>query len=59
MLPPIVKSFFFPQYVARIIKLYKIAQQFCHYIDKKKMGKSKPTIVVHGNSKGMEKNHLG
>lgn len=25
----------FPKYVARIIKLYKIAQQFCHRIDQK------------------------
>ena len=47
------KGHSFLKYIARIIKLYKITQQFCHHIDKKR-GERKP-IVVHNNDKNMEK----
>lgn len=56
MLPPRVKSFFLPKYVARIIKLHKSIQQFCHFIGKKEI-KNKPKIVVLNNGKKTEKNN--
>lgn len=60
MQPPIVKGFLFQNMWLESQSSTKLHSNSVTILTKKeKKGKSKPTIVVHSNGKGMEKKSLG